>query len=55
MKTNPIGQFLSKIPKQAIVLGFKGYRAEGAQELRISYRYKGVVYNQSISVEGGKV
>lgn len=55
MKTNPIGQFLSRIPKKATLLGAKGYKTAGAQELQISYRHRGVIYHQSIAMKGGEV
>jgi hypothetical protein len=52
-KENPFGQFLSKLPKKASILGCRGRRTDRSQEFRIAYYYRGVVYNQMFSMEGG--
>gem|GEM_PF-3004780 len=53
MKKNPFGQILSKLPRTAKFLGAKGYRDSNREEYRISYLYRGKVYNQSFEVKGG--
>ncbi len=55
MKKNPLGQFLSQIPKSAKVLSAKGFRRENKEEIKISYLYGGEVYNYSVVKEGGMV
>ena len=54
MKKNPFGQILSKLPRTAKFLGAKGYGDANREEYKISYLYKGKVYNQFFEVKGGE-